>query len=248
VIEARALHTIQEFEEAVQLQKQIWGFDDIELLPRRLFVVANKVGGQTFGAFDGDHMVAFLIAIPGIKSDGTHYIHSHMLGTLPEYRDRGLGRMLKLKQREEAIERGIPLVEWTFDPLELKNAYFNIERLGSIVRRFVPNQYGTTSSHLHGGLPTDRCVAEWWLRTPRVQAIVDGRAVERQETQARVEVPENIADLRVSDPSLAREIQSGVREGFLEHFRNGLAVVGFERTGEHGCYLFASLPGGPEAA
>ena len=73
--------------------------------------------------------------------------------------------MLKLRQREEALERGVQLVEWTFDPLELKNAFFNIERLGAIVRRYVLNQYGTTTSHLHGGLPTDRCVAEWHVAT-----------------------------------------------------------------------------------
>ncbi len=245
MIEARVLQSIDEFEEAVQLQKQIWGFADIELLPRRLFVVANKVGGQTLGAFDRGRMVAFLIAIPGIKADGTHYIHSHMLGTLPEYQDRGLGRRLKLKQREEALERGIPLVEWTFDPLELKNAYFNIERLGVIVQRFVPNQYGTTSSHLHGGLPTDRCVAEWWLMAPRVLAIIGGNEHVRPASEARIVVPANIADLRAADPDQAREIQSQVREGFLEHFRNGLAVTGFEKTGDHGVYLFGRLAGGP---
>ena len=86
-----------------------------------------------------------------------------MLGVLPEYRNAGVGRMLKLEQRDDALARGIELVEWTFDPLEFKNAYFNMERLGAVVRRYVPNQYGTTSSHLHGGLPTDRCVAEWYV-------------------------------------------------------------------------------------
>src|SRR5262245_5764413 len=121
MIELRALTEIPEFEEAVQLQKEIWGFADIELLPKRLFVVANKVGGHSFGAYDGDRMVAFLLAIPGIKTDGSSYLHSHMLGTLKEYRDRGLGRKLKLMQRQDAITRGIQLVEWTFDPLELKN-------------------------------------------------------------------------------------------------------------------------------
>ncbi|MGH7487194.1 MAG: GNAT family N-acetyltransferase, partial [bacterium] len=162
MIAVRALTEHKEFEEAVGLQKVIWGFEEIELLPVRLFVVAIKVGGQAFGAFDGERMIAFCLAIPGLKPGGRSYLHSHMLGVLPEYRNRGVGRLLKLEQRNDAIARGIELIEWTFDPLELKNAYFNIERLGAIVRRYVPNQYGTTSSHLHGGLPTDRCVAEWW--------------------------------------------------------------------------------------
>ena len=98
-----------------------------------------------------------------------------MLGVLPEYRDAGVGRMLKLEQREDALARGIELIEWTFDPLEIKNAYFNMERLGAIVRRYVRNQYGTTTSHLHGGLPTDRCIAEWWIASRRVKAILDGQ-------------------------------------------------------------------------
>lgn len=237
MIEARALTTISEFEEAVSLQKEIWGFADIELLPRRLFVVANKVGGQTFGAYDGNRMVAFLIAIPGVKPNGQTYLHSHMLGTLPAYRDKGVGRMLKLKQREEALSRGIQLIEWTFDPLELKNAHFNMERLGAIVRRYVPNQYGFTSSHLHGGLPTDRCVAEWWIGHPRVAAIVSGNPQGRGEIAARVAIPAGIADIRAHDPKKAREIQERAGADFQRYFSRSLAVTGFERTPEAGVYL-----------
>jgi predicted GNAT superfamily acetyltransferase len=122
------------------------------------FVVVTKVGGQAFGAYDGDAMVGFLLRHPGIEARRRPYLHSHMLGVLPEYRERGVGRMLKLRQREDALARGIGLIEWTFDPLELKNAFFNMERLGAIVRRYVENQYGITTSPLHGGLPTDRCV------------------------------------------------------------------------------------------
>ncbi|MBL8230961.1 MAG: acetyltransferase [Bryobacterales bacterium] len=235
-MEARALTTIAEFEEAVKLQKEIWGFADIELLPRRLFVVANKIGGQTFGAYDGDRMIAFLIAIPGLKKD-TQYLHSHMLGALPEYRDKGIGRMMKLKQREDALARGIKLVEWTFDPLELRNAYFNLEKLGAVVRRYVLNQYGTTSSHLHGGLPTDRCIAEWWIDHPRVHAVLAGRNPDRDQATARIAVPANIAELRQTDPAQARAIQESVSNQFLEHFRQGLAVVGMDRTPEAGTYL-----------
>src|SRR4029077_12559742 len=174
MIETRALTTHAEFNDAVRLQQEIWGFKDVELLPLRLFVVATKIGGQAFGAFDGKRMVGFCLSIPGLKSGAKSYLHSHMLGVLPGYRDSGVGRSLKLAQRDDARGRGIDLIEWTFDPLEIKNAYFNMERLGAVVRRYVRNQYGTTTSPLHGGLPTDRCVAEWWIGTPRVKAIVDG--------------------------------------------------------------------------
>lgn len=236
VIEIRPLSTQSEFQEAVRLQREIWGFAEIELLPVRLFVVATKVGGQVFGAFDGPQMVAFLLAIPGIKQGGASYLHGHMMGVLPEYRNKGIGRMLKLRQREEALTLGVPLVEWTFDPLELKNAFFNIERLGAVIRRYVLNQYGTTTSHLHGGLPTDRCVAEWHVGTPRVERILRGeRHVETIE--ARIEVPNAILQWREKDPKRAKEAQHRVSEQFLEHFRSGLTVVGFERSAESGTYL-----------
>src|ERR1019366_7822161 len=142
----RALSGHADFAEAVRLQNDIWGFPDLELLPVRFFVVASRIGGQTFGAFDGSRMAGFLLAIPGIKKDtGITYLHSHMLGVLSDYRDSGVGRMLKAAQREDALARGISLIEWSFDPFEAKNAYFNLELLGAIVRTYVPNMYGITA-------------------------------------------------------------------------------------------------------
>ena len=161
MIEIRQLHQLDEFAEVMRLQKVIWAFSDAELLPIRFLVVAGKVGGHVFGAYDGSEMAGFCFAIPGVKPGMMPYLHSHMLGVLPAYHNSGVGRRLKLRQRDEALARGIELIEWTFDPLELKNAFFNIERLGAIVRRYAVNQYGVTASPLHGGLPTDRCIAEW---------------------------------------------------------------------------------------
>ena len=230
MIEIRKLSELSQFIEAVQLQQDIWGFTDRELLPVRLFAVASKIGGHLFGAYDGNRMVAFLVAIPGLKGDAQGYLHSHMMGVLPEYRNHGLGRTLKMAQKRDALARGIPLIEWTFDPLELKNAYLNIEKLGAIMRRYLFNNYGTTTSHLHGGLPTDRLVAEWWVAQPRVNALA---------IEARIEIPSNIGDLRTTDPAAARDIQLRASEQFTEHFRKGLAVVGFERSADAGTYLLA---------
>ena len=239
LITVRALTTESEFEDAVRLQKEIWGFKDIELLPMRLFIVATKVGGQAFGAYDGNRMVGFCLAIPGLKAGGKSYLHSHMLGVINEYRDKGVGRRLKLKQRDDALARGIQLVEWTFDPLEIKNAYFNIERLGAIVRRYVRNQYGTTTSHLHGGLPTDRCVAEWWIASPRVEVLLNsGPPVAGLETVERISVPYAIAGIRRDDPKRARQMQEQISNRFEEYFSRGLAVVGLEKSVEAGAYLF----------
>ncbi len=237
MIEVRELHERADLAEAVRLQKVIWGFEEIDMLPLRLFVVATKVGGQALGAFDGDRMAGFALAIPGVKAGAQSYLHSHMMGVLPEYRDRGLGRQLKLRQRTDALARGIELIEWTFDPLELKNAFLNIEKLGAIVRRYVLNQYGTTSSRLHGGLPTDRCIAEWHLSSPRVKGVVEGGDPPPREILDRIAVPADIAEIRHHNPKRAREIQEDISNHFLDQFGKGLAVIGFERTAAHGTYL-----------
>ena len=232
-IEIRQLFQLAEFEEVLALQKNIWSFADIELLPLRFLVVVSKVGGHVFGAYDGPRMIGFCFAIPGIKPEGRPYLHSHMLGVLPEYRNAQIGRKLKLRQREDALARGIQLIEWTFDPLELKNAFLNIEKLGAIVRRYNENQYGTTSSPLHGGLPTDRCIAEWWIATPRAT----GDRPQRREILERISYPTDIARIRELDPDRARAIQKENARKFVESFARGLAVTGFERTENAGTYL-----------
>jgi predicted GNAT superfamily acetyltransferase len=215
----RELSTEPELREVVALQKTIWGFEDADLLPFRMMVVATKIGGQLLGAFDDERMVAFCLGIPGLKPPLAPYLHSHMLGVLPEYRNAGLGRMLKMRQRDDALARGIDLIEWTFDPLDMKNAYFNIERLGAIVRRYVRNQYGISSSVLHGGLPTDRCVAEWWIARPKAKVSV----IER------IEVPSDIEE--------AREMQAEIANRFESCFQRGLTVIGVE----NGAYLLGVL-------
>jgi predicted GNAT superfamily acetyltransferase len=236
VIEIRRLREFEEFAEAVRLQQTIWGFADSEMLPLRSFVVYGEIGGQLFGAYDGDEMAGFLIAVPGIKPGPRPYLHSHMLGVLPAWRNAGIGRRLKLRQREEALERGIELIEWTFDPLELKNAFFNLERLGAVVRQYSENQYGVTDSPLHGGLPTDRCIAEWWIDSPRVRAVLAGEAVARH-VEERIVFPADIGRIRSENPGRAREIQRVNGEMFQRAFERGLAVTGFERSETEGTYL-----------
>jgi predicted GNAT superfamily acetyltransferase len=235
-IEIRQLFEHSEFSDVLNLQKVIWGFADVELLPLRFFVVASKIGGHVFGAYDGTEMVGFCFAIPGVKPGGRPYLHSHMLGVLADYNNAGIGRRLKLRQRDDALARGIELVEWTFDPMELKNAFFNIERLGAIVRRYSENQYGVTASPLHGGLPTDRCIAEWWINSPRVHSVLAGQPLAHGEVE-RIAYPADIARIRAGERDRAREIQQATGEKFLHAFSRGLAVTGFERTETEGVYL-----------
>jgi predicted GNAT superfamily acetyltransferase len=237
MIEIRRLSERDDLKSAVRLQRQIWGFEDVDLIPLRLFVVASKIGGQVYGAFDAGQMIGFCMSIPGLKPSGKTYLHSHMLGVLAEYRNTGVGRTLKLVQRDDAIERGIDLIEWTFDPLEIKNAFFNMQRLGAIVRRYVPNQYGTTSSPLHGGLPTDRCIAEWWISSPRVKTILEGQPFQSNDVEARIAIPSDIATIRTNEPVRARDIQQNASEQFRAAFDRELAVIGFEKTEQFGTYL-----------
>jgi predicted GNAT superfamily acetyltransferase len=228
----RACSSLDDFRQCVRLQKEVWGFDELETLPARVFVVADEIGGQVFGAFEpSGNMVGFLIALPGMRQ-GVPFFHSHMLAVVSEYRNRGLGRRLKRLQRDHALAHGVRLVEWTFDPLEPKNAFFNLERLGAIVRRYVPNRYGITTSGLHGGLPTDRLVAEWRLDSARVAAALEGRAT-RPPVARRVEFPADIADIKTADREAALRVQSRLREEFEEAFAQGLVAAGFDPAGAY---------------
>jgi predicted GNAT superfamily acetyltransferase len=237
-IEIRSLTTLEHFARCVTLQQETWGYDDGDVIPRRVFIVAQRIGGQVLGAFDGDTVIGFAMSLPGYR-DGRSYLHSHMLAVLPNYRNSGVGRRLKLAQREEAILRGFDLMEWTFDPLEIKNAHLNIARLGAIVRRYQPDFYGPSSSPLQGGLPTDRLYAEWWLRSPRVVSLLRGEA-QPIEILERVTVPRAIYQWK-QDPqqrSLAQALQTANRQALESAFHRGLAVIGYERDADgNGCYL-----------
>jgi predicted GNAT superfamily acetyltransferase len=232
-IELRRCHGIEDFRACVALQKEVWNFTDAELVPLRMFVVADKVGGQVMGAFDGKTLVGFALSVPGTRS-GHVYLHSHMLAVRKDHRNGGLGRRLKLMQREDAIARGIELIEWTFDPLEIKNAYLNIEKLGAIARRYNNNQYGITSSPLQGGLPSDRLIAEWWLRSKRVNTVLQEGKNPSFHTEASIPVPAQIYDWKASTETRpkAQQVQESNRNEFLRTFGEGLAVLGYERDAE----------------
>jgi len=237
-IHIQPLTTLEHFERCVVLQIDVWGYSDGDVIPRRVFVVAQRIGGQVIGAFDGDTLAGFAMSLPGYR-DGKPYLHSHMLAVLPQYRNAGIGRRLKLAQREDALERGINLIEWTFDPLQLKNAHFNIERLGAIVRHYIPNLYGRTSSPLHAGLPTDRLVAEWWVRSQRVEDVLasNPRSSSSPATRERIAIPADIRQICRDEPQRAEQIQSKLRAQFVSDLASGQAAVGFELDQEHGTYL-----------
>ena len=240
-ITIRKCEGMDELNACVTLQKEVWNFNDVDLVPLRMFVVSQKIGGQVIGAFDGSELVGFAFSIPGSRA-GHAYLHSHMLAVRESYRNYGLGRRLKLAQRDDAIAHGVELLEWTFDPLEIKNAHLNLARLGAIARRYSVNHYGHSSSPLQGGLPTDRLVAEWWLKSKRVVNLLDKKQPPQFSVETKIEVPAQIYAWKASatDRHKAADVQKRNREQFLLAFSRGLAALGYERDAhDNGTFLLS---------
>jgi predicted GNAT superfamily acetyltransferase len=235
-IVVRKCESLDEFHGCVELQREIWGEADLEVEPATMFVVAAHTGGQVLGAFDGDRLVGYTLAVVGLRG-AVPYLHSHMTGVHSEYRNRGVGRMLKLFQRDEALGRGIRLIQWTFDPLELRNAHFNLNRLGAICRKYQPNLYGVTTSPLHRGLQTDRLVAEWHLDSARVVAAIGDLANEPVEAPATIELPAELERWQREDSDEVGRIQARVREEFTKWFSKGYAAVALRTSPGNRAYL-----------
>jgi predicted GNAT superfamily acetyltransferase len=248
MITIRACEGFEELEACVQLQIETWGYDESDVIPRKAFLVAQKIGGQVIGAFDSEisgnskaggpeSLVGFAFSLPGVKNANGKpqaYLHSHMLAVKEWYRNRGLGAQLKREQRLEALSRGIRHMEWTFDPLEIKNAFLNIHRLGAIVCGYRVNFYGVSSSRLQGGLPTDRLLAEWQLDSSRVKAILKGRPAAAYAIEERILVPASIYQWKTTEAGRERAltVQLENRRKFQQAFSQGLAVLGFVRDAE----------------
>jgi len=232
-IEVRKLTRLEEFEECVALEQAIWKESDLETEPVTLFVVASHTGGQVLGAFDGARLVGFTLALAGLR-EGRGYLHSHMTGVAETHRDRGVGRALKLFQREEALARDIRWIAWTFDPLETRNAHFNFNLLGCIARRYLGNLYGVTTSPLHRGMATDRLLAEWFLDSARVLRVLGGVAA-GERAVVRIELPAELESWKKSgDMARVAEVQARVRGEFVEWFGKNYAVTSFDAGAGYG--------------
>ena len=232
-IEIRHCRSLGEYEDCVRLELGIWG--EAIAVPAAVFVVAHHTGGQILGAFLGSRLVGFTMALAGIRP-GQQFLHSHMTAVLPDFQNHGVGRRLKLFQRDDALKRGISLIEWTFDPLELKNAYFNLVRLGAVVRRFIPDCYGVTESPLHAGLPTDRLFAEWWLDSGRVKSVLAGKAPGIRSPE-RISLPSNISEIKAADHAAGARVQADAREKFQHWLSKGYVATFVESRGATTDYI-----------
>jgi len=243
----RHCHGLAEFGACFEIQRAVWGSADADLTPLPIFVVAAETGGQALGAFAEDRMVGFTLALAGMRGRAP-FLHSHMTVVLGAWRNRGIGRSLKWLQREDALSRGVELVEWTFDPLQVKNAYFNLVKLGAIARRYLPNQYGFISSPLQAGLPTDRLVAEWQLRSTRVKRALAGRSERKRASSrgkikgVRIRVPAELASLRQTRPEEAVRLQAEIRQEFEHWLNQGYAATSVKVAGQGGEYLLQPWP------
>jgi predicted GNAT superfamily acetyltransferase len=223
---------LDELKRCVALQNRIWGYADNEGYPLRLFVNVSRTGGHVLGAFTPQgEMAGFVVSLPAWRGR-RRFVHSLSLGVLPAYRSQGLGRALKFEQRKLALREGIDHMEWTFDPLRARNAFFNLVRLGAVVRRYVPDYYGPLKSQLQLGLPSDRLIAEWWLRSPRVKRALAKKPPRagRKAPAAQIAIPEDLEALVKSDPRRAREWQAAVREELQKCFARKLVITGFEKS------------------
>jgi predicted GNAT superfamily acetyltransferase len=223
----RPLQKAAEMCTGAELQRRVWAYSEIESAPEQKFIVAKESGGQILGASHESQAIGFDSALVGVHR-GKVYLDAHMVGVVPGYQGWGTGRIQKLAQQDDAVERGIDLIRWTLDPRQLKNADSNLARLRAFVRRCISNVYGRTSSLLHAGLTTHRLIAEWWIRSAQVRDLLSGGTDTPGPDGARISIPAAIGQICSSDSSERENIQSRVQEQFDKYVADGRTAVGFK--------------------
>jgi predicted GNAT superfamily acetyltransferase len=255
MVTLRDLHDIDDYRKVIDLEREIWNYTDmVDVVTLPVFIITVKRGAILIGAFDAaERMIGFVYSIVGVKH-GKAMQWSHMAGVLPEYRSRGVGRELKLAQRERAIANGFDLIEWTFDPLQAANAHLNFAKLGVVSDEYAVNIYGESSSALHRGTPTDRLVVQWNVCEPHVERRIKGSALRVRTDEAAkaptvnrgvidrsiderrvwVEIPVGFTEMQQQTPALALDWRMQTREIFQTYFGRGFRAVDFELLKEHG--------------
>lgn len=241
-IEIREIVTIEEFKACIELQRKVFELPDIEISPVRHLIVTKHAGGFTLGAFHSGKVIGFVLSVPMFK--GTERaLYSHMTAVDKEYQNLGIGAKLKWAQRKRALEEGVKYIKWTFQPVQARNAFFNLERLGVIVRTYMPNFYGTDYIFVDGqatkhGIESDRLFAEWYLEDPKVIALSKGEKFqETRKPKRTIAIPPDWNLLLKEDILQAISEQERIRKEFQEAFAKGLVCKGFERSEKEPKYL-----------
>ena len=243
VVTVREVNTIEEYDACIELQRAAFGLPDLEISPRRHLIVSRMAGGWTLGAFAEGRLVGFvhhLAAVQGAEIFG----YSHMMAVDPAYQNHGVGAQLKWAQRERALAEGRTFMKWTFEPMRARNAHFNLNRLGVVIREYAVNFYGTdynTSAAEKAagttGFDSDRLFASWDLNSPRVEALAQRKEYPPGEPQRSIEIPADFSSLLKSDPAAAKNEVLRVRKEFLDALNNGLVCRAFERDDRRPRYL-----------
>jgi predicted GNAT superfamily acetyltransferase len=243
-ITVRECVSFEDFRQCVDLELKVWKSADLDAMPLRLYQISKACGAPTFGAFDGGKLVGFghtMLALVESKIGPQVAYHSHMVAVTEELRDRAIGYRIKVAQRQHAIDAGIPLIFWTFDPLQSRNAHLNINKLGAIVRRYEVNYYGQgVATGFDADVPTDRLIAEWWVSSEHVRNTLEGKQPVVPELRGEVTIPDEIGMVRARSVREHLEWRQKSREGFLELLGAGFIVRGFARdpAASESRYLF----------
>ena len=222
----RPLTTVGDADGILEVMIATWG--DHQLLPREMIVALAESGNVPYGAVDGnDVLTGYVLGWAGVDEEGLH-VHSHMLAALPDRRHRGVGFALKLAQRAQALDQGIHVARWTFDPMVARNAWVNLGKLGAVADRFRRNFYGEMADTVNEGERSDRLVVRWDLDRDPAPRSASPDAV-------TVTVPADYPELRSRDPEAAREARDETAAALETHMGDGRRVVGFDR--ERSAYL-----------
>jgi len=260
----RAIDDRAEVRAVEELQKDVWGIPDVEVVPLTQMVAAAEAGGVLLGAFDGRDLIGFVYGFVGLEH-GRMTHHSHMLAVKPDYRNFNIGYKLKCAQRDFVLAQGIGEMTWTFDPLQSLNAHFNLHRLGAVSGRYLADFYGTDAASFLHRTGTDRLWVTWPLASRRVSEWLDGggsdvrfeNAVPLVELgegggpircepdrklsgdPASIEIPADINTLFRRSPKLAADWREATRSAFYSAFDAGYAAVDFARGSAAGKYLLS---------
>jgi predicted GNAT superfamily acetyltransferase len=238
-IEIRECNTLEELSACVQLQREVFALPEVELSPVRHLIVTKHAGGFTLGAFTEGKLIGFVLSVPAFLR-GEKAFYSHMTAVKQDFQSYGIGAKLKWSQRTRALEEGVNFIKWTFSPVQARNAFFNLEKLGAVMKHYEPNFYGTDypNSDLNLGLDSDRLFAEWQLNSPKVLALSKGQKhIETAEAKQTIEVPDNWNELVKIDLAKAVTEQNRVKNEFQAAFSKGLICKGFLRDEIHPKYL-----------
>lgn len=241
-IKIRECETMDELEDCVRLQREVFALPDIELSPVRHLIVTKNAGGFTLGAYDDERLIGFVLSVPAFMR-GERAYYSHMTAVDAEYQSHGIGAKLKWAQRSRALEERVKFIKWTFEPIKARNAYFNFEKLGAQAAEYAVNFYGadyTTAAATNKkfDLASDRLLAEWHLDSDKVNALANGEKwIETRLAASEIRIMNDWFGLVEKDPEAALAEQIRIRGEFQAAFARGLAAGGFRRDEESPAYL-----------